>query len=153
MKTGTLRLAFYCTVLFVSGMAVGALSHRYYVQDVVAAKAPPRKGADYFRQAYLSEMRNRLKLNDEQTVQLENILDDTRNQFRTLREQQRPQMDAIQEEQTRRIDVLLTPEQQAEFARMREEREQKRKADEARRHAEEQAARERRNQQQAPPTQ
>lgn len=145
MKTGTLRLAFYCTVLFVSGMAVGILSHRYYVQDVVAAKAPPKPGPESYRQAYMAEMRNRLKLSDEQATNLEVILDDMRNKFRAFREEQRPRMDQLQTEQTSRIRSLLNPEQQAEYDLMRIEREQKRKAQEDRRKAEEQAEKEKRS--------
>lgn len=144
MTTGTARLALYCTVLFVSGMAVGALSHRYYVQDAVNAKAPARKTPDDFRRAYLSEMSNRLNLSQDQATRLETILDETRTRFRALREQQRPQMEAIQNEQTDRIRALLNPDQLDEFEKMRAEREARRKADEARRQAEEQAAREKR---------
>lgn len=150
MKTGTLRLAFYCTVLFVSGMAVGALSHRYYVQDLVSAQAAPRRGPEQYRRDYMAEMTNRLKLTPEQTQQIEAILDDMRNKFRALREQQRPQEKALQEEQTGRIAALLTAEQQAEYERMRIEREERRKAFEAKRQAEEEAAKNQRSQQ-APP--
>ncbi|MCL4796619.1 MAG: hypothetical protein KJZ84_18790 [Bryobacteraceae bacterium] len=145
MKTGTLRLAFYCTVLFVSGMAVGALSHRYYVQDSVAAKSSGRRTPEEYRRAYKAEMQNRLKLTPEQAAQLEGILDDAGVKFKALRDEQRPMMDAIQIEQTARIHALLTPDQQAEYARMREEREVKRKADEIRRQAAEQAEKERRS--------
>jgi hypothetical protein len=145
MKTGTLRLAFYCTVLFVSGMAVGILSHRYYVQDVVAAKAPQKRGPESYRQAYMSEMRSRLKLSDVQATNLEVILDDMRNKFRALRDEQRPRMDQLQTEQTSRIRALLNAEQQAEYDLMRIEREEKRKADEARRKAEEHSEKEKRS--------
>lgn len=145
MSTGSLRLAFYCTVLFVSGMAVGALSHRYYVQDVVAAKAPTRRTPEQYRRAYLAEMKTRLNLSEEQAAQLEVVLDDTGAKFRALREQQRPMMDAIQAEQTARVNSLLTAEQQVEFEKMRLEREQRRKAEDARRHAEEQAEKEKRS--------
>lgn len=146
MKTGTLRLAFYCTALFVSGMAVGALSHRYYVQDSVAAKTSVRRTPEQYRRAYKAEMQNRLKLTPAQAAQLEAILDETGAKFRALREEQRPIVDALQAEQTARIHALLDPEQQAEYTRMREEREAKRKADEARRHAAEQAEKQKRGQ-------
>lgn len=151
MKTATLKLAFYCTVLFVSGMAVGALSHRYYVQDVVAAQAAPRRGPEQYRRDYMAEMTNRLKLTPEQTAQVEVILDDMRSKYRALRELQRPQEKALQAEQTSRISALLTPEQQAEYERMRIEREERRKAMEAKHKAEEAAAKNRRSQE-APPT-
>lgn len=151
MKTATLKLAFYCTVLFVSGMAVGALSHRYYVQDVVAAQAAPRRGPEQYRRDYMAEMTNRLKLTPEQTAQVEVILDDMRSKYRALRELQRPQEKALQAEQTSRISALLTPEQQAEYERMRIEREERRKAMEAKHKAEEAAAKNQRSQE-APPT-
>jgi hypothetical protein len=151
MKTGTLKLAFYCTVLFVSGMAVGALSHRYYVQDLVSAQAAPRRGPEQYRRDYMAEMTSRLKLTPEQTQHIEAILDDMRNKYRALREQQRPHEKTLQEEQTSRITALLTDEQKAEYERMRIEREERRKAFEAKRKAEEEAAKNQRSQQ-APPT-
>lgn len=151
MKSGTFRLAFYCTVLFVSGMAVGALSHRYYVQDLVSAQAAPRRGPEQYRREYMAEMQSRLKLTPEQTAQIEAILDDMRNKYRALREELRPREKAMQAEQTARISALLQPEQQAEYERMRVEREARRKAYEERRRAEEAAAKNRRSPQ-APPS-
>lgn len=143
--TGTLKLAFYCTVLFVSGMAVGALSHRYYVQDLVPAQAAPRRGPEQFRRGYMAEMKSRLKLTPVQVEQIDAILDDMRNKFRALRELQRPQERTLQAEHVSRITALLTAEQQAEYERMRAEREERRKEFEAKRKAEEEAARNNRN--------
>lgn len=150
MKTGTWKLAFYCTVLFVSGMAVGALSHRYYTQGLAAAQASPLRGPEQFRQQYMAEMKARLELTPEQTQQIEAILDDMRDKFRALRELHRPHEKALQAEHTSRITAILTPAQQAEYELMRAEREERRKAFEAKRKAEEEAARNQRGQQPAP---
>lgn len=141
MSGGTLKLAFYCTALFVSGMAVGILSHRYYVQDAVAAQAPQRRSPEQYRRDYMAEMKNRLNLSPEQMTQLEAILDDMWVKFRALREEWRPRERALQDEQTERVKAILNPEQQAEYEKMRVEREERRKAEQARRRAEEEAAR------------
>jgi phosphorylcholine metabolism protein LicD len=120
-------LALYLALVFVSGIAVGALGYRYYATQTSSAKTRPRTPEE-FRAHYLKDMQTRLKLSSPQLADLEKILDETRNKFREVREKYAPEMKAIQDEQVSRINSILSPEQQAEYAKMRQEREERRKA-------------------------
>jgi hypothetical protein len=122
-------------VVFASGAIVGAFAHRLYmvqsVQSVREAAETARDPQEY-RKRYLAEMRTRLSLTPEQETALNDILDDTRVRYRELHERFRPEMKAIQNEQTDKINAILNPRQQTEYEKMREEREQRRKKDQNR---------------------
>ncbi len=118
MKRSRLAVAFYLLLVFLSGVVVGAVGHRFYYKERFSP--PPRPSPEEFRRRYMEEMRSRLKLSEEQAKQIEAILDDTRDRYRA-------QMRAVQEEQTARIRAVLNPTQQAEYEKMRQEREERRK--------------------------
>ena len=129
MKRSTSSAAIYLLAVFASGATVGAFAHRLYmvhsVQSVREAAVIQRDPQEY-RNRYLDEMRTRLTLTAEQQKALNTILDETRLRYRELRERSRPEMTAIQNEQTDKINAILNPTQQAEYKKMREEREQRR---------------------------
>jgi Spy/CpxP family protein refolding chaperone len=124
MRRNSLTTALYLVLLFLSGVAVGAFGLRLYTLNSVRAGGRP--SPEEFRRKYIAEMRSRLKLTDEQASKLGPILDETGKQFRELREKHRPELKAIQDEQTQKIRALLTDAQQAEFSRFQEQREQER---------------------------
>jgi Spy/CpxP family protein refolding chaperone len=124
MRRSSLTTALYLLLLFLSGVAVGAFGLRLYTLNSVRAGGRP--SPEEFRRKYIVEMRSRLKLTDDQTSKLGPILDETRKQFRELREKHRPELKAIQDEQTQKIRALLTDAQQAEFSRFQQEREKER---------------------------
>jgi len=61
------------------------------------------------------KMRNELKLTDQQTTSVRTILDETRNEYRTLRTELRPRFEEPRMKARARIRALLTPEQQQKF--------------------------------------
>jgi Spy/CpxP family protein refolding chaperone len=132
MKRSAWSTAIYLLVVFASGTIVGAFAHRLYmvqsVQSVREAAETARNPQEY-RKRYLGEMRVRLNLTAEQEAALNEILDDTRIRYRELHERFRPEMKSIQNEQTDKINAILNPAQQAQYEKMREEREQRRKKD------------------------
>lgn len=134
MRRSNLSLVLSLLLVFASGAVVGALGHRYYSLNTVVAKGVPKSPEEY-RKEYMAEMQSRLKLDSSQEHKLAQILDDTREKFRLHREKTRPEMKAIQDEQVARINDMLSPAQQTEYARMRKERDDKRKADEKAREA------------------
>jgi Spy/CpxP family protein refolding chaperone len=69
-----------------------------------------RGGQDIFER-----MRSDLSLTDEQARQVKTVLDETRDEFRTLSAECRPRYDAIRQKGRERIRALLTPEQQQRF--------------------------------------
>ncbi|MGB9604381.1 MAG: hypothetical protein ACP5U2_13910 [Bryobacteraceae bacterium] len=119
MRRSRFAVAIYLLLVFASGVAVGVIGHRFFEKEV---KPPPpaRPNPEEFRRRYMEEMRNRLKLTDEQARQIEAILDETRDRYRA-------QTRALQEEQTARIRALLSDQQRAEYEKMRQEREERRK--------------------------
>lgn len=127
MKRSSLSLVLSLVLVFASGVVVGALGHRYVGGEAKKDNHP--KTPEEYRQAYLKEMRSRLKLSDEQTRKLNEILDETRSRYRELRDRdrQRPELKAIQEWQSAQVNAMLNPEQQAEYQKMRREREEKKK--------------------------
>jgi hypothetical protein len=128
MKRSPASLALSLILVFASGVAVGALGYRSWQQQDQKENRRPRTPEEY-RNAYVKEVKTRLKLSDEQVSKLNRILDETREKYRALREKQRPEMKAIQDGQTSEINAMLTAEQQQEYEKMRREREEKKKAE------------------------
>lgn len=128
MKPFNRNLVISLSLVFLSGLAAGALGYRQYAQRAALTKPdrPPGSPRD-FRKAYTKEMTERLKLNAEQVAKLNAILDGTEAKFKEFRDRTRPEMKAIQDGQVAAINSMLTPEQQSEYEKMRQEREQRRK--------------------------
>lgn len=127
MSFGRLNLALSLLLVFASGALVGALGHRYYNLKAVSAGPPKPRNPEEFRKRYMSEMTARLRLSPEQQKSLDTILDDTREQFRLVREKYHPEMKQIQDGQVERINAILSRDQQAEYAIYRKEREDKKR--------------------------
>ena len=107
-------------LLFVCGIIAGALGDRYFSMLKVNAKT-----AEDFRHQYTNEMRTRLKLTPEQIRQLDVILDETKAKYKAVRDQHRPEMVKIKDEQIERVKSILTPAQVPEYDRLVAEREQR----------------------------
>jgi hypothetical protein len=120
-------------LLFASGIAVGALGHRYYAGTTVIAKS-----AEDFRHHYVEEMQSRLHLTPTQLSQLETILDDTKTKYKALRDSIHPQMMQIRNEQIARVKSILTPQQIPAYEQLVSERQQRVHDQEQRDHEQEQ---------------
>ena len=127
MKRSSLTIALYLSLVFAGGVAVGGFGHRLYTVKSVSATSNSRKTPDEYRRAYMTEMKQRLKLTEAQAVDVEKILDATRDQYRSFRERTKPEMEKIQVDQNAGIRGVLTGEQIREYEKMRAEREAKRK--------------------------
>jgi Spy/CpxP family protein refolding chaperone len=124
MRRNSFTTILYLAILFLSGVAVGAFGLRLYTLNSVRAGGRP--SPEEFRRKYIAELRTQLNLSDDQMNKLGPILDETRKQFRELHEKHRPELKAIQDEQTQRIRALLNDSQQAEYTKFLEEREKQR---------------------------
>lgn len=114
----------YLSLVFLSGAVVGALAYRYYT----VRSAPPEgrwRSPEEMRRGYVEELRTRLKLREDQTRQLTEILDATDDRYRELRKKWGPEVKAVYDSQTERIRAMLDPAQRAEYEKMRQEREQR----------------------------
>jgi hypothetical protein len=125
MKKSNWSVAAYLFLVFASGVLVGGFGHRLYSANSVSATERPLGQEDY-RKKYVAEAQSRLKLTPDQVQRLNEIMDLTGARFRELRERHRPEMRQIHQEQVDKINAILSAEQQAEYAKMREERERER---------------------------
>jgi predicted ribosome quality control (RQC) complex YloA/Tae2 family protein len=124
-------------IIFSMGAATGVLAHRLYVANTVSA-------SEDWRVRYVNEMHARLKLTNQQVDKLNDILDDTRAKVRAVKDEYKPEMLKIKDEQVARIRSILNPEQATAYVRIVAEQEQKAKEQDARdRRIEEQRALER----------
>lgn len=114
----------YLLVVFLFGAVAGAFSHRLYTMNSVRAESTPEE----YRRRYIEEMRVRLKLDEGQVAKLGVIFDDTRRKVRELYASKKPEMKAIQDEQTNRIRGMLNETQQHEYQLFQQEREANRRS-------------------------
>jgi hypothetical protein len=122
------RLSPFLSVLlvFFSGAAVGALAHRLYVvKAAVIAPAPPNKKSspEEFRKRLVSDMRDALKLDDQQVGELQKALDDERDaylgikhRFDTevdpIKRKADAERDALHDARVAKVKAFLRPDQQ-----------------------------------------
>ncbi len=130
MPKSRLSAALSLLLVFVSGGLVGVLAHRAYVTSAGPAASPNlpkqrRDPADY-RKHFNAIMQDRLKLNADQLVKLNQIMDGVDARFREINERRATENQAIQKSMVEQINGILTPDQQKLYADFREERERER---------------------------
>jgi hypothetical protein len=128
MRRATLTTSLYLVLLFLSGVAVGAFGLQLYRNSSVRANNT-HPTPEEFRRRYVAELRQRLKLTEDQVNLLGPILDETRQRHRLAFEKHKPEMKAIQEDQVQKIRAILTATQQPEYTKFLEERERQRPHD------------------------
>jgi hypothetical protein len=115
-------------LVFVSGALVGVLAHRAYIVRSASANAEfTRKpsSADW-RKHVSGEMRTKLKLDDAQAEQLNDIFDKMDVRVRELRTIRESENQALQNDLIAKINGILRPEQLELYKQYREEREKER---------------------------
>ena len=122
MRRPTLSVAVYLCLVFLSGLLVGSFGVSVYLKKSAAV----RPTLEQRQLRYLTEMRTRLKLSDDQVRQYKSILEDTGKQLHALHDQIRPEEHAVMERQAERVRAILNEAQRAEFQKLREEREKRR---------------------------
>jgi Spy/CpxP family protein refolding chaperone len=122
MRLSRAAIAVYIGLVFASGALLGAFGHRLYTVSSVSAKTT--RNPEEFRRRYLAEMQRRLNLTPDQVVNLNAILDQTRARYNDAKERMR---ESLHQEQVEKVRAILTPEQQAEYEKVQEERQQRQK--------------------------
>ncbi len=109
--TGHTRLKVWLVlvVVFALGSITGAALTGLY-RSRAGADRPDKAVHDHFE-----KMRRDLNLTDEQTKSVSAILDETRNEYRSLRAELRPRFEEPRQKARTKIRALLTPEQQQKF--------------------------------------
>ncbi len=111
-------------VVFACGAAAGGFAMSLYLAKSVTAARP--NVPQQWRERYVSDLRDRLHLNDEQIQKLNIILDSTKQKYDEVRARYKPEMDGIHNEQVSSIHAMLQPEQSAEYDKFRAERDRER---------------------------
>ena len=140
MPKSTFSALFYLVLVFASGALVGVVGHRLYTVNTVASgnagvnvPAAPGKKMDpeEFRRHILAEMREKVKLDDEQVKKVDQIMDDTREQFdqlrKTMNEKMKPERDKIWSSQIEQTKASLRTDQLPLYDKYRADREAERK--------------------------
>jgi Spy/CpxP family protein refolding chaperone len=104
-----LKVWLVLVVVFALGSITGAALTGLY-RSRAGADRPDRAMHDHFE-----KMRRDLNLTDEQTKSVSAILDETRNEYRSLRAELRPRFEEPRQKARTKIRALLTPEQQQKF--------------------------------------
>jgi hypothetical protein len=122
MKPVRFSVAISLSLVFLSGVLLGGLAHRFYLYTVHAGEVTrSARSADY-RDNYIQGLRSRLKLSDDQVKRLGDIMDATRSRYREVHDKIRPELEAIHQQQIDQIEAALDPSQRAEYAKLRAER-------------------------------
>jgi hypothetical protein len=124
-------------LLFSSGALVGAVGHRLYMVNTVVsvggdavAPAPPRRPSpEEARKRNMDDMKQRVHLDDKQIAQLNEIYDQTRDQFEALMKKREADGQAIRDSQTAKIRAILRPDQIPLYEQYRADREAQREAE------------------------
>lgn len=122
MSLSRKTIGLYMALVFASGAAIGVFGNRYY-EAAQQSNAPQTKGKrpptpDEFRKMYLSNMREKLLLSDEQVQKLTAILDETRSQMNDLHKRQLPAQQEIQKQQQDKIRALMDSVQLEKYEAM-----------------------------------
>ncbi|HLL77431.1 MAG TPA: periplasmic heavy metal sensor [Pyrinomonadaceae bacterium] len=104
-------------LIFVLGVAAGALAPLAYRGWAHRGGGPPRSRGDRFER-----MLQHLELNDGQKAQVKQILGETREQYRALRRETEPREQEIRRRTDERLRQVLTPEQWEKFQKEMSER-------------------------------
>jgi len=108
----TRRAYLYFALTFLLGIVVGSGGILFYAWHT--GLLHPRFNPDRF----VRHLTRELNLNSTQVDQIRSILEESGKKMRDLREQQRPQFDAVHTETQGRIRQVLNPEQATKFDEM-----------------------------------
>jgi Spy/CpxP family protein refolding chaperone len=125
---GTTRLKILLVLLgvFALGGVTGALLDSVYRLRGDQERRQGRGGGRRGEKDIFENMRRDLNLTEQQATEIRAILDQTRNDYRTLRGEVRPRYDTVRQNARTRIRALLTPEQQKLFDAKAAERDARR---------------------------
>lgn len=123
----------WLVLVFASGVVMGVAGHRYFWVEPAVAEAPQRPSRDQIRQDYLSKMRTRVGVTEEQIAKIVEILDRGRvnaDAHKASVEKEIRQMQGVVDAEIRSV---LTPEQLERHDEWRKERRREREKREAER--------------------
>jgi|ERR1017187_1654961 hypothetical protein len=114
-------------LVFLSGVLVGGFTYRFYNVSVAAAPNSGKKlDPEEARKHIVADMRDRLKLDARQVEQLQQIFDQTRDQFHQFHDKMNAEGQAIHNGQIEKIKAILSADQLPVYDQWRAERDRER---------------------------
>src|SRR5882672_7092092 len=102
------RILLIVLLVFAAGFAGGVVATRAFVRHGISMMV---NDPDHLRQIIARRMARQLKLDAEQRVKVDKILEDTQKDLRALREEFGPRFQVIMSNAQSEISYVLTPEQ------------------------------------------
>jgi hypothetical protein len=133
MKLSRATIALYVGLVFACGGVLGFFSNRLYYATRVddTKKAPPTE--EEVRKYVINLYTTRLHLTADQVQQMNLILDESKAQINAIHGRMDPEIEAVRQNQITRMNLMLTPEQQPEYEKLRQERLERQKQQQQRR--------------------
>ena len=125
----TLKIWLVLVAVFVLGTITGAALTGLYRSRASGGREARDRGKHEQR---FEKMRQELSLTDQQAADVRAILDQTRNEYRTLREELRPRFEEPRLKARTKIRALLNAEQQKRFDALAAKQDAEHKAEEKR---------------------
>ena len=125
----TLKIWLVLVAVFLLGSVTGAALTGLYHSRASAGRNGRDRGKHEQR---FDKMRQELNLTDQQAADVRTILDQTRNEYRTLREELRPRFEEPRLRARTKIRALLNAEQQKTFDALTAKQDAEHKAEEKR---------------------
>lgn len=116
---------FWLLIVFVSGTTVGIVGHRYFARDT-APHSRVERSRDDVRREYLSRLRERVGVSEEQIQQIVGVLDRARAESDARKSAFDQDMRSLQHATREQIRNILTAEQLRKYDEWREERRRQR---------------------------
>jgi uncharacterized membrane protein len=117
-------------IVFFLGVAAGALSWSAYLHRVDPASQAVWTGR-FNRERYVRELTEAVRIQPEHVGALNAALDETREEFLTLRRRLQPQFEEVRQRARQRIRSILNAEQQPRFEAFVKRWDEERRAEEA----------------------
>lgn len=123
--------AFFSLLLvFLSGALVGVFGYRLVAVNTVLTSGRPRLDPEEARRRMDAEMRDRVKLDDDQIARYNKILDETREEFDQVHKKANEETRALREHQHEKVRAILREDQQPLYTQLlaeKAERDRKRR--------------------------
>ena len=117
--------ALYLALVFAAGAAFGVAVNDFYSTKVASA-VDRRPTPSEFRQRIIDDLTRDLNLDAAQVAEVSRIYDGIGEKYKQVRDEMEPRFDAIRKLRAEQIMAALSPEQQAKYQSMLEERRRKR---------------------------
>jgi Spy/CpxP family protein refolding chaperone len=115
-------------LVFLSGVLVGGFAYRLYNVSVsVASNSGKKVDPEEARKHIVADMRARLNLDTHQVDQLQQIFDQTRDQFHQIHDKMNAEGQAIHSGQIEKVNGILRADQLPLYEQWRAERDLERK--------------------------